>query len=119
MRTSVNTGLESNATRSISSGLVNRLGQSSSFWSDIDPFSGTHLLPAGVGFAVIADLDRCCLQAAVEPGGDLRLLRSICIEAHIESLVFNPHVVANRRLHFSVHLCTTKTLTLTLRSLFL
>lgn len=38
MRSSVNTGLERNATRSISSGLVDRLGQSSSVWSDITHF---------------------------------------------------------------------------------
>lgn len=53
MRSSVNTGLERNVTRSISSGLVNRLGQSSSAWSDIYSFCDAHLLPAGVGFAAI------------------------------------------------------------------
>jgi len=51
MRSSVNAALESNATRSICSGLVNRLGWRSSFWSDIYPFGDAHLLPAGVGFA--------------------------------------------------------------------
>lgn len=54
MRSSVNAALESNATRSICSGLVNRLGWRSSFWSDIYPFGDAHLLPAGVGFAAIA-----------------------------------------------------------------
>lgn len=51
MRNSVNAALESNAARSISSGLVNRLGWWSSFWSDIYPFGDAHLLPTGVGFA--------------------------------------------------------------------
>jgi hypothetical protein len=51
MRSSVNTGLERNATRSISSGLVDRLGQSSSVWSDIYSFCDAHLLPTGVDFA--------------------------------------------------------------------
>lgn len=54
MRSSVNAALESNATRSISSGLVNRLGWWSSFWSDIYPFGDAHLLPADVGFAAVA-----------------------------------------------------------------
>jgi hypothetical protein len=50
----VNATLESNATRSISSGLDNRLGWWSSFSSDIYPFGDAHLLPAGVGFAAVA-----------------------------------------------------------------
>ncbi|MDC2862250.1 hypothetical protein [Delftia sp. DT-2] len=62
MRSSVNAALESNATRSISSGLVNRLGWWSSFWPDIYPFGDAHLLPAGVGFAAIAATHACILS---------------------------------------------------------
>ncbi|MCG8990573.1 MULTISPECIES: hypothetical protein [Delftia] len=62
MRSSVNAALESNATRRIFSGLVNRLGWWSSVWSDIYPFGDAHMLPAGVGFAAgavvrLAELD--------------------------------------------------------------
>ena len=56
MRSSVNAALESNATRRIFSGLVNRLGWWSSVWSDIYPFGDGHMLPAGVGFAAGAVL---------------------------------------------------------------
>ena len=62
MRSSVNAALESNATRRIFSGLVNRLCWWSSVWSDIYPFGDAHMLPAGVGFAAgavvrLAELD--------------------------------------------------------------
>lgn len=34
--------------------LINRLGQLSSFWSDIDPFGDADLWGVGLGFAAVA-----------------------------------------------------------------